>query len=277
MLAIIILVGVKIVRILAVDSARVIYGLFARYFIRLTLWNALKAVFVGFSLVIFSPQLSDVLQGFEQTKLNPVYRFETADEKDAVLKFETAIQKNIGAAQFETVRKYCVMAADSLGCSLLDIYAVALSECGLNPYAIHRKGCAAGFTQLTNAGCAGLQLNGEPVTLEKVKQACKNRDIQYIMETAFIYWIDRAKGRKCVDLRDFYMLVFAPAFVGCKSDAVLYSGAENPKYYMNEVFDGYFIDSNDRICRLNKYKDYQITAGEVELHVTRKKIEFLKK
>lgn len=277
LLSISLLIVGKVLRILIVDGLNATFAVIARYFIRLSVWNAFKAVFMALAFIVFGGQISDALQGFEQTQINPVYQFEgTPEQADAVRKFETAIQKKVGSADFAVIQKYCRIAADTLGCDLLSIYAVALSECGLNPYAVHRDGCAAGWTQLTRSGCIDLKMDGQPVTLETAKQACKSRDIQYIMRSALAYWIDRAKGQKVVGLRNFYMLVFAPGFVGCSPDAVLYSGADNPNYYMNKTFDGYTVDNKERIVRLNRFIDYKITAREVELHVTKKMVNFLK-
>lgn len=267
----------KMFRVLLSDGVKAFNLIVARYFIRLSITNALAAVFVALVLIIKGAAINDYLQQFEQTQLNPVYQFEgTPEQADAVQKFETAIQKKVGSADFSVVQKYCQIAADTLGCDLLSIYAVALSECGLNPYEIHPLGCAAGWTQLTGNGCTGLKLDGQPVTLPTVKNACKNRDIEYIMQTALAYWIDRAKGQKVAGLRNFYMLVFAPGFVGCSPDAVLYEGANNPNYYRNKVFDGYAVDEKERIVRLNKFMDNRITAREVEIHVTKKMVNFLK-
>lgn len=277
LLSIGLLIVSKVLRILIVDGLNAMFTIIARYFIRLNVWNAAKAVCISFTFFVFGGQISDTLQGFEQTQINPVYQFEgTPEQTDAIRKFEAAIQKKVGSSDFAVIQKYCRIAADTLGCDLLSIYAVALSECGLNPYAVHRDGCAAGWTQLTRSGCIDLKMDGHPVTLETAKQACKNRDIQYIMRSALAYWIDRAKGQKVAGLRNFYMLVFAPGFVGCSPDAVLYAGADNPNYFMNKTFDGYVVDDKERIVRLNRFVDYKITAREVELHVTRKMVNFLK-
>jgi hypothetical protein len=267
----------KFCLVLACDGLVLLHKGVARYFIRLNTWNASKAVFLALVFMFQGHRIGNFLQEFEQTSVNPVYRFETPEQADAVRTFELVIQKRVGSADFAVIQKYCRLAADTLGCDMLSIYAVALSECGLNPYAVHRKGCAAGWTQLTGAGCKGLILDGKAVTLASVKQACNGRYITYIMRTALAYWIDRANGRKVSGLKDFYMLIFAPAFIGCSPDAVLYEGKGNPNYYENAIFDGYTVDGSERIVRKSSRIDYRITAMEVELHVTRKMIDFLKR
>lgn len=268
----------KIIRIGLGDSMVFVKYVLGRYFIKPNKTNGFSAVIMSFVFIVFSSEISDALQSYEQTEINPVFSFEAPEKEtdETVKAFENEIKKQVGTIDFETVQKYCKMAADTLGCHITDIYSVALSECALNPYSIHKKGVAAGWTQLTAAGCKNLYLNGESVTLENVKYACQNKNIDYVMQTAFAYWVNRANGRKCSGMRDFYMLVFAPAFVGCSENAVLYEGANNPSYYMNNGFDGYITDNLGRIIRLNKYKDYRITAKEVELHVQKKVIQFLK-
>jgi hypothetical protein len=58
---------------------------------------------------------------------------------------------------------------------------------------------------------------------------------------------------------------------------VLYEGKGNANYYENAIFDGYTVDGSERIVRKSSRIDYRITALEVELHVTRKMIDFLKR
>lgn len=276
--AIALLMAVKFTWVLLSDIGRIGKAFLFRYTIRPTFANGVIACVIGIVLSVFRNDVSDYLQAFEQTALNPVYQFEyTPDDAQAVRILEAEIQKKIGTEQFNTLKAHTLAVADSLGCNPLTVYQIALSECDLNPFVIRDDGVAAGWMQLTNNGCEGLKLDGSPVTMHIVKAACRAKNIDYIMRSSSAYLLDRANGKTITGMKDFYMLVFAPAFVGAADNVVLYQGYNNPSYYLNSGFDGYYLDSAGRICRLNKMKDGKITAGEVALHVQKKYINFIKK
>jgi len=249
-----------------------------RYIIKPTKKNGFVICLLSLLLFFFSGTISDELQLLEQTKMFPIYAFEyTPDESKAVAIFETEIQKKVSPSDFEYLKQSVKFVADSLGCTPLVVYQVALSECRLNPFTIRADEVAAGWMQLTNNGCAGLVLNGEAVTMPKVRAACRAKNIRYIMDACTLYLLDRANGKKVSNLKDFYLLVFAPAFVGSSDSVVLYEGFNNASYYLNSGLDGYFVDGAGRIVRLNRAKDGKITVGELHLHVKRAYIDFVKR
>ena len=277
-LAVVLMFVLKIMFTLPFDLLAWVVKSLKRYTPKIGVSFFVWAVVLSLGLFALNTQISDVLQSFEQKEINPIYTFEYS-ENDAgdLAAFENTIQRNVSQSDFEILKKGVYSIADTLGCTPLIVYQVALSECALNPFAVHPLGCAAGWMQLTASGCSGLVLDGQSVTMTTVKAACENRDMSYIIRASNLYLLDRAKGKKIITVTDFYLLVFAPAFVGRNFESVLYEGYKNPSYYLNDGLDGYFVDGKGRIINLASHKDGRITVGELSLHVKRKTLYFLKK
>ena len=88
-----------------------------------------------------------------------------------------------------------------------------------------------------------------------------------MMEWTEQYLVSRAKGVPLVDASGVYTCVFAPGFVGHPQQRVLYAGFGNPAYYMNSIFDGYYVDDKGRIIRSRAAMDGRITIAEMRLHL----------
>lgn len=177
--------------------------------------------------------ISNEIQYIEQAYITPTYI--VADSSAwAVGCFEQELQKHCTPEQFRIVRDSTYALARDLGCDPLAIYEVALSECGMSPFAIRQDGIAAGWIQFTAAG-----LSGFGVSLSEVKNWCQKGDAESVMAMTGKYMRTWAKGQKVRTSADVYCIVFAPAKVG---QNVLYSGWNKPEYYMNKGLDGYRIE-----------------------------------
>lgn len=191
----------------------------------------------------------------------------------ALALYESEIDRYCDTYEAQAVKRRTREMAQKIGCSPLALYEVAYSECGMNPFCIRGDGIAAGWIQFTAAGLGFVP----GVTLPQVKAACKNRDVEKIMEWTETYLVRAASGRQIADAAGVYVAVFAPGFVGADDGQVLYSAArDGDKYYLNAGFDGYYLDGQGRIIRRDAAKDGRITVGELRLHLEAKKCNFLK-
>jgi len=238
-------------------------------------WGSLFFILIGsFFTSLFSTQISNGLEWVEQKYLDPTY-ISSDTSSFAVKCFETELSKNLTATEFEYLKKKTAETANKIGCTPLDIYEVAYSECGLNPFRVRDDGIAASWIQLTKAGVYGLSF-----TLNDVKSACEKRDLVFILDAAEAYLIDRAKGRTLSRSVDVYTCVFAPGYIGATDDAVLYSKKDGAAYYLNSCFDGYYTDTKKGkpiIMKTKAAMDGKITKDELRLHLELKKSYFLKR
>ena len=256
--------------------------------------NVRSLVALSAVLYIFARPIHDGLQYAEQVYFKPVYPLTQRDtaggEVEAAYKRELYRQvveqmdirgTSFGTSGVETYR-YIVeqtnAQAAKYGTSALEIYRVALSECALNPFAFNVKNgriIAAGWIQFTATGISGLTFRGGPVSFSDVVDACRRRDIRFIMELTDVYFQHNTKGRGMPSAVDVYTVVFAPGLLGRGMDAVTYSGWNNPAYTENSVFDGYSMVGG-RVVRMDRWKDGKITIGEMYLHLLLKEQVFLK-
>ena len=238
-------------------------------------WWSLFVILIGSGFTsLFSAQISDGLEWVEQKYLDPTY-ISSDTSSFAVKCFETELSKKLTATEFEYLKKKTAETANKIGCTPLDIYEVAYSECGLNPFRVRDDGIAASWIQLTKAGVYGLNF-----TLNDVKSACEKRDLAFILDAAEAYLIDRAKGRSLSRPVDVYTCVFAPGYIGASDDAVLYSKKDGAAYYLNSCFDGYYTDTKKGkpiIMKTRAAMDGKITKDELRLHLELKKSYFLKR
>ncbi len=214
----------------------------------------------------------DRLQWLEQVA-DPAYI--TADTSRALAIYEAELSRRCDPYETEVIKRRTREIAARVGCTPLAIYEVAYSECGLNPFRIRDDGIAAGWIQFTAAGLVGIQTDGRPTPLERVKLACRERDVNRIMDWTEQYLVSRANGVPLVDACGVYTCVFAPGFVGHPQQRVFYAGVSNPAYYMNSVFDGYYVDNQGRIMRSRAAMDGRITIAEMRLHLEAKKARLI--
>jgi hypothetical protein len=213
--------------------------------------------------------LADALQ-YAEFVFIPAY--EVSDTSSyAVSIYEAELRKRVRPDEAEIVIQRTREIAAKTGSTPLAIYEVAHSECGLDPFCVRTDGVAAGWIQFTTVGLTGLGYN-----LAQVKQACRERNTAFIMDLTERYLLDRAKGKALNDALQVYLCVFAPAFIAADENAVLYQGWNNPAYYLNSGFDGYY-SQNGRIFRAHSVKDGRIKINEIKMHLAAKKSRLLQK
>ena len=227
---------------------------------------------VALPLSFFRLEIADALQVLEQ-RINPA--FVTSDtSRHALAVYEAELSRRVDTYEAQVIRRRTEEMAAKVGSTPLAIYEVAFSECGLNPFEIRKDGKAAGWIQFTRSGLIGL-----PATLEQVKEMCRRRDVEGIMDLTEQYLISRAAGRPLPAAVDVYTAVFAPGFIGRGEDAVMYAGWSNDAYRLNMGFDGYFTetmpDGRQRIVRSLARCDGKITIRDLRLHLEAKKSRLL--
>jgi hypothetical protein len=230
--------------------------------------HAALLLLIGALIYLNGERVSDGLQYFEQAFVNP-----TAVSNDtsffAESRFEEILKRHTNEAQFLTVRDSTRALANEIGCRPQDIYLVAYSECGVNPFRIRDDGVAAGWIQFTRNG-----LNGLGKSLHEVKQSCRAGDAKEIMRLTGCYIRRAANGRKITTAADFYCAVFAPAKMSAGIDDVLYSGYNNPEYYLNAGLDGYFVEG-EKVLYLPHRKDGRLTKRDLQSALEYKKAKLL--
>lgn len=233
-------------------------------------WTAFQVVAISISLWIVAEPLRDALQIIECKYIAPVYADEFDDIPDDVLqgRFEALLFRHTGAEQFPLFRDSIGALAGALGVHPNALYSVMYSECGLDPFCVRKDGKAAGLIQFTPAGLSGLG-----VSLDRVKQACKEKDGRLIMSLTSAYMKRAAKGRQLSGALDVYLAVFAPGKIGAGPRVVLYSGVGNPAYDLNSGLDGWHVDWAGRIVRARSEMDGRITAGELGLCLKRRVLQ----
>lgn len=224
----------------------------------------------SFIIYISRPLIHDGLQMLETPVYEGAYAKFSDDARSAA--FEAELQKKVSPAEFAVIQTETAKTAALIGCKPSDIYAVAYSECGLNPFNIRKDGVAAGWIQFTSAGCGYVP----GLSLEKVKNMCHRRDINGMMQATAIYLQSASSGKQMTRPVDVYLAVFAPAFVGAGDHAILYAGRNNPAYYLNSGLDGWTVRPDGRIVNLHTMKDYSITVRELGLCLEARAQQILK-
>jgi len=234
-----------------------------------TLKNGAIVLLIGGLIYLNGERVSDELQHLEQAFINPtVMSNDTSFFAES--RFEDILKRHTNEAQFLTVRDSTRALSREIGCRPQDIYLVAYSECGIDPFRIRDDGAAAGWIQFTRSG-----LNGLGKSLDEVKQSCRAGDAKEIMRLTGCYIRRAANGRKITTAADFYCAVFAPAKMGAGIDDVLYSGYNNPEYYLNAGLDGYFVEG-EKVLYLPHRKDGRLTKRDLQSALEYKKAKLLR-
>jgi len=220
-------------------------------------------------LFLFRRVIVNEIQYIEEAYISPTYA--TNDSSSfAVWVYEQELRKHTSDAEFQTVRDSTIQLSRQIGCSMLDIYEVAYSECGMNPFCIRDDGVAAGWIQFTTIGLQGLG-----VTLEQVKAMCGQRDVVGIMTLTGKYMRRAAKGLALFNSTEVYTAVFAPGKIQVPENATLYEGWKNPAYYLNApALDGYFF-SGEKVLFLPSKRDGRITKLDMKASLAYKKSRLL--
>lgn len=233
-----------------------------------------RVALLAAALWAFSAPLVGYVQFIETAYLNPVYLLPSPlDDQAKIAIYEDEIRRHTTPAEFKVVQDSTRGTAARIGSTPLAIYEAAFLECGLKPFEVRSDQVAAGWIQITNAGCARLGF-----TKAQVIEACRRRDIGFVMATADTYLCHRAaripRGTSLVNTIDLYLAIFAPAHIGADAQKVVYAGFSNPAYYKNSGLDGWRLE-NGKIVRGEK--DGKITAFEIFLCLERKKAILFKK
>ncbi len=256
-----------------------IYKAFKKLLLKISWGNLFRLSALSMLIFLNRVWISDTIQYYEQVYINPVYVISDSSAH-ALSCYEKEMYSRIDANEADTVKKYTYKLASEIGCSPLAIYEVAYSECGLNPFVVRRDSIAAGWIQFTKPGLTYLKLNNRPATMRDVFSLCKNRNAGAIMDLTAQYMHTRRKGISLPTSTDIYTCIFAPGYVGADRDKVLYSGWDNPAYYLNIGLDGYYVkqtDKGDIILRQRSACDGKITGNDLALALEYKRAQLVKK
>lgn len=256
-------------------SWRVFRQLFAqvrRPFIPFRRWSLVILALGGLALYTFSRPLVGIIEYVETRWIDPVYIVaDTSAWAQSVYEAEAA--RHLGASELALLKKRTAETAAKIGTTPLAIYEVALVECGMNPFCVRADGIAAGWIQFTTLGLSGLG-----VSLEQVKDACRRRDLGFILDLTETYLLDRANGRPLPRSCDVYACVFAPGYIGAPDDQTLYSRADGAAYTLNRGLDGYRVINTlrgDLVVRDERACDGRITVNDLSLCLAAKKARLL--
>lgn len=238
-----------------------------RRLVRLSVWRVAFVCIAAVPVFFLRFTVIEKLQYLEQWAQPAYVTGDTSAHALAI--YEAELEKHCDTYEVAIVKRRTREIAGKVGCSPLALFEVYYSECGLNPFQIRKDGVAAGIIQFTSAGAAGI------TTLPAVKAACKDRDIEKIMDWTEAYMVRASAGRPLGDAAGVYVAVFAPGFIGAAEGQVLYQGWGNPAYSLNSCFDGYYLDGKGRIFRGADVCDGKITIGELRLHLEAKKARLL--
>jgi hypothetical protein len=268
-----------------------ILGILTRYLIQaikrshrfLFIWgkrNMLIIGILGTILWLSSDFLLDQLQHLEQQFWSPVYvrQFDQMGEAHLTAIYEEELSHQLDPYQTKRVIQRTHEIAAKIQSTPLSIYEAAYLECGLNPFTVRSDLVAAGWIQFTRVGLGGLRYKGAPVQFDQVLEACRNRDVEWIMDLTELYLVDkyeRAGKQPLNNTIDLYLALFAPALIGAESSRVVYEGFSNPSYYKNDGLDGWYVQKNaagkEQIFRKRKLCDGKITIWEMFLALEARK------
>lgn len=238
--------------------------------------NLIIISILGTLLWLFSNPLIDFIQEIEQRFLSPVYvnEFGNLSEDHLIAIYEEELSRQVDPYHKKIIVQRTREIAAKLNASPLPIYEAAYLECGLDPFTVRSDLVAAGWIQFTRAGLGGLRYRGKAVSFDDVLEACRSRDIVFMMDLTELYLVDKFEraGRKPLNNTiDLYLALFAPALIGSESGRVVYQGYDNPSYYKNDGLDGWYVTGGKQILRKRSERDGKITIWEIFLALEAKK------
>jgi len=244
--------------------------------------NLIIISILGTILWLFSNPLIDFVQEIEQRFLSPVYinEFGNLSEEHLIAVYEEELARQVDPYHKKVIAQRTREIAAKINASPLPIYEAAYLECGLNPFTVRSDQVAAGWIQFTRAGLGGLRYQGKPVSFEDVLQACRSKDIVFMMDLTELYLVDKYQraGRKPLNNTiDLYLALFAPALIGSESGRIIYQGYDNPSYYKNDGLDGWYVTGQKQILRKRTECDGKITIWEVFLALEAKKGKLIRR
>ncbi len=243
-----------------------------RPFIPLKWGSAFWVCFGGWSLWLANTPVSDALQWVEQRYLTPAYvQSDTAQWVEDIYVWE--LSKHLYPSELEVITRRTREIADKIGSKPLYLYQVYHAETGCNPFIIRADGIAAGLVQFTTNGLRGLD-----TTLDDVKQACKRRDTDFIMNLTERYFLTRHKGVPLNSPEQVYVAVFAPGYCGADCSQALYRKEQGACYELNQGLDGFYtetINGKELIMNSRSKRDGIITVNDLRLCLEMKKAKLI--
>ncbi len=246
--------------------------------------NLLGIAALGTLLWAFSNPLIDLLQEIEQRYLTPVYIDEFSQRSEAHLTaiYEAELGKRVDPYQKTVIVRRTREMAAKIQSTPLAIYEAAYLECGLKPFEVRSDLVAAGWIQFTRAGLQSLRYQGQPVRFEAVLQACREQNVEFIMDLTELYLLrkyERSGKKSLHNTIDLYLALFAPVHIGAPSSQVVYQGFDNPSYYKNAGLDGWYTattsSGRQQIFHKRSACDGRITIWEIFLALEAKKNRLL--
>jgi hypothetical protein len=248
-----------------VRSARWLAG---KVFVKPSLWYAVFTGILTIFAVQYTQTISDYLQYWE-TKSEAVQQYNGFGTSKTVAIFEAELRRNTLPEEYNLIIDSLQAWRLEFGMDSTAAYECMICECALNPFIVRKDGIAAGPIQFTSNGCKGLGFD-----LSTVKKWCEQRDAKSLMMATGAYLRSRAKGKAIKTGLDFYITVFAPGFLGCKPDQVLYDSGN--AYYLNRGMDGFCIQ-NGIVVRSPAAINGNITVNDVNLWMRFKTGQLVKK
>lgn len=252
------------------------------------IWGKRNLILIGVLgtlLWLCSNPLIELIQEVEQRYFSPVYvnEFGAMSEAHLTAIYEEELSRRVDPYQRNVVMQRTREIAGKIQSTPLAIYEAAYLECGLNPFEIRSDNVAAGWIQFTRIGLGGLRYKGRAVTYDDVLQACRSRDVDFVMDLTELYLVDKheSAGRKPLNNTiDLYLALFAPALIGAPYTQTVYSGFNNPSYFKNDGLDGWYTsdlpDGRKQIFRKRSQCDGKITILEIFLALEAKKARLLR-
>ena len=160
-------------RLILVDCVRAL----RRYVLKFNKFNLLILSLGAFLVILISKPLNYLLQDLEYKFVNPVWfnQYSYLSNDEITRKYEAYLSKKVDANVRDSVIMWTRHTASRIGTTPDAIYMTALLECGMDPFNL-KNPIAAGWIQFTSRG-----LKSSGVSLDRVKRACREKDIGFIM------------------------------------------------------------------------------------------------
>ena len=237
---------------------------------KITVFRSVLIVILTIFAVQNATNISDYIQYWEtKGEAVAVTEYKQFSTSKTVAIFEAALRANTLPEEYNIITDSIEALRIEFGMDSLAAYQCMACECSMNPFIIRKDGVAAGIIQFTENGCKGLGFD-----LSAVKNWCEQRDAKRIMWATGQYLRSRANGKQVKTGLDFYMIVFAPGYLGKPPHQVLYNSGD--AYRLNAGMDGFCIQDGI-IVRHPSAVNGDITVNDVNLWMLYKSGQIIKK